>query len=226
MAIHVLGIRHHGPGSARNVKKFLEDIKPDIVLVEGPSEADGILQWVSHKELKPPVAILCYQPDNPQQSSFYPFAEFSPEWQAVLYARKNNIHVRFMDLPMAHHFAVENEMKKEQQEEKPAGEDIAAINNYAISNNEVQEDEVAEIRKDPITFLAEAAGYDDGEKWWEHTFEHRHNNEEVFDAIKEAMETLREAFPKKDDRMERLREAHMRKVIRQAEKEMFQNIVV
>ena len=78
MAIHVLGIRHHGPGSARNVKQFLEDIKPDIVLVEGPPEADGILQWVSHKELKPPVAILCYQPDNPQQSSFYPFAEFSP----------------------------------------------------------------------------------------------------------------------------------------------------
>lgn len=226
MAVHILGIRHHGPGSARNVKAFLEELKPDIVLVEGPPEADDILQWASHKELKPPVAILCYQPDNPQQSSFYPFAEFSPEWQAILYARKNNIHVRFMDLPMAHHFAVENEMKKEQQEEKPAGEDIAPINNYAISNNEVQEDEVAEIRKDPMSYLAEAAGYDDGEKWWEHTFEHRHNNEEVFDAVKEVMETLREAFPKKDDRMEQLREAHMRKVIRQAEKEMFQNIVV
>src|SRR5215475_10315348 len=74
--IHILGIRHHGPGSARNVKEFLEEIKPDIVLVEGPPEADEILQWSSHKELKPPVAILCYQPDNPQQSSFYPFAEF------------------------------------------------------------------------------------------------------------------------------------------------------
>ncbi len=77
MAIHILGIRHHGPGSARNVKQFLEQIKPDIVLVEGPPEADGILQWVTDKELIPPVAILCFQPDNPQQAVFYPFAEFS-----------------------------------------------------------------------------------------------------------------------------------------------------
>lgn len=43
--IHILGIRHHGPGSARNVKAFLEETKPDIVLVEGPPEADAILQW-------------------------------------------------------------------------------------------------------------------------------------------------------------------------------------
>src|SRR5688572_11714748 len=227
MAIHVLGIRHHGPGSARNVKQFLVDIKPDIVLVEGPPEADGILQWVSHKELKPPVAILCYQLDTPQQSSFYPFAEFSPEWQAILYARKNNIHVRFMDLPMANHFAVENEQKKEKTKpETETGDETVAINNYSISNNEAEEEAIIEIKKDPITHLAEAAGYSDGEKWWEHTFEHRHNNEEVFDAVNETMQVLREHFTKKDDRLEQLREAYMRKVIRQAEKEMFQTIAV
>ncbi|MEP7377313.1 MAG: DUF5682 family protein [Chitinophagaceae bacterium] len=227
MAIHVLGIRHHGPGSARNVKQFLEDIKPDIVLVEGPPEADGILQWVSHKELKPPVAILCYQPDNPQQSSFYPFAEFSPEWQAILYARKNNIHVRFMDLPMAHHFAVENELKKETQKTETAtGDETTIVNNYSIHNNQSEEEVRIEIKKDPMSCLAEAAGYEDGEKWWEHTFEHRHNNEDVFDAVKEAMQSLREHFLKKDDRLEQLREAWMRKVIRQAEKEMFQTIAV
>lgn len=227
MAIHVLGIRHHGPGSARNVKQFLEDIKPDIVLVEGPPEADGILQWVSHKELKPPVAILCYQPDNPQQSSFYPFAEFSPEWQAILYARKNNIHVRFMDLPMAHHFAVENEQKKENTKpETETGDETVAINNYGIPDNEVAEEISIEIKKDLVTHLAEAAGYTDGEKWWEHTFEHRHNNEEVFDAVTETMQVLREHFSKKEDRLEQLREAYMRKVIRQAEKEMFQTIAV
>jgi hypothetical protein len=228
MAIHVLGIRHHGPGSARNVKQFLEDIKPDIVLVEGPPEADGILPWVSHNELKPPVAILCYQPDNPQQSSFYPFAEFSPEWQAILYARRNNIHVRFMDLPMANHFAVENEQKKEntKPEAETGDETVTAINNYSISNNEAEEEVRIEIKKDPMTHLAEAAGYQDGEKWWEHTFEHRHSNEEVFDAVNEAMQVLREHFSKKDDRLEQLREAWMRKVIRQAEKEMFQTIAV
>ena len=74
MSVHVLGIRHHGPGSARNVRSFLQELKPDIVLVEGPPEADGILQWAVHKELKPPVAILGYQPDDPHHSVFYPFA--------------------------------------------------------------------------------------------------------------------------------------------------------
>ena len=217
MAIHILGIRHHGPGSARNVKTFLEATKPDIVLVEGPPEADDILQWASHKELIPPVAILCFQPDSPQQSSFYPFAEFSPEWQAILYAKKNNIHVRFMDLPIANVFAIENENKEPSDDNVP-------LNNNSIKNNEVIEE--VEIRKNPMSYLAEVAGFADGEKWWEHTFEHRFSNEEVFDAVNEAMGALRAAFPQKDNRLEQLREAHMRKVIRQAEKEMFQNIAV
>lgn len=230
MAIHILGIRHHGPGSARNVKEFLEKTKPDIVLVEGPPDADPVLQWVSHSDLKPPVAILCFQPDNTKHSSFYPFAEFSPEWQAILYARKNNIPVRFMDLPAAHQFALdaEEEKKAEEQQaasdEKDEGDVIDTINNYRISNNEAEP--IVIIRKDPVSYLAEAAGYDDGEKWWEHMFEHRHQNEEVFDAVNEAMQILRDEVPSKEDRTERLREAYMRKTIRQAEKEMFQNIAV
>ena len=73
MATHLLGIRHHGPGSAKNVKAFLEELKPDIVLIEGPPEADAILSWTDDEELKPPVAILCYQPEDPQSSVFYPF---------------------------------------------------------------------------------------------------------------------------------------------------------
>src|SRR6185369_9589039 len=99
--IHVLGIRHHGPGSAKNVKAFLEETKPDIVLVEGPPEGDNLLQWVVHEEINPPVAILAYMPDNPKRAVFYPFAEFSPEWQAIHYGVSKNIPVRFIDLPLA-----------------------------------------------------------------------------------------------------------------------------
>lgn len=217
--IHILGIRHHGPGSAKNVRDFLEAVKPDIVLVEGPPEADHLLQWVNHAELKPPVAILVYQPDDPQRSSFYPFAEYSPEWQAIAYARRNNIHLRFMDLPISHQIALE----KSRLEEPPASAD-PSVNNYALRNNEAGE--AITFRKDPISYLAEAAGFDDGEKWWEHMFEHRQSNEQVFDAVTEAMQVLRETMPGKEDRREQMREAWMRKTIRQAEKEMFQNIAV
>ena len=36
MTTTVLGIRHHGPGSARSVAAELERLDPDIVLIEGP----------------------------------------------------------------------------------------------------------------------------------------------------------------------------------------------
>ena len=216
MAINILGIRHHGPGSARNVKAFLESVKPDIVLVEGPPEADAMLQWVGHEGLKPPVALLCYQPDDPQASVFYPFADFSPEWQAILYAQKQKIHVRFMDLPAGNQMLIEKEQHL--KPEKPAG--AAPVNQDALLYEELQ------LNKNPISFLSDAAGFTDDEKWWEHTFEYRLNNEEVFDAVGEAMQALRESLPQKDKKLEQLREACMRRSIRQAEKEMFHTIAV
>ncbi|NQX39280.1 hypothetical protein SAMN05421820_102348 [Pedobacter steynii] len=204
MAVHILGIRHHGPGSASRVKSFLEELKPDVVLVEGPPEADGMLQWVAHQELIPPVALLCYQPDDPQQSVFYPFAEFSPEWQAIKYANQQHIHVRFMDLPAG----IQSALKA--THEAPA--ETAEIS--------------AKPYKNPLSYLSDAAGFTDEETWWEHTFEYRNSHEEVFEAVAEAMQALRETMPEREKPLEQMREAHMRKVIRQAEKEMFHTIAV
>lgn len=206
MSVQILGIRHHGPGSARNVKAFLEQTRPDVILVEGPPEADDLLQWSSHQDLKPPVAILAYRPDVPEKAVFYPFAEFSPEWQSIVFGIRNNIPVRFIDLPLTHKFLLEPRRNESDH----------------LSNAEVS----VEVIKNPIQHLAEAAGYTDGEQWWEHMFEQRVNNEGVFEAVQEAMNSLRGDLPEKDDRVERLREAHMRKMIRQAEKENFQNIAV
>lgn len=220
--VHVLGIRHHGPGSARNVRSQLEALQPDIVLVEGPPEADDILRWADHAELKPPVAILVFQPDDPESAVFYPFAEFSPEWQAIQYAKEKKIPVRFMDLPLAHCLAIEKEKRNENQEENTSGVlDVTPLNDYVASAGSYEV-----IIIDPISQLAAAAGFEDGEQWWEQQFEQRLQNEAVFDAVSEAMHVLREELPRKDDRMERLREAYMRKIVRQAEKEMFTNITV
>lgn len=211
MSIHILGIRHHGPGSARNVKTFLETTRPDMILVEGPPEGDELLRWASHSQLKPPVAILAYHPDEPHRAVFYPFAAFSPEWQAIQFGARENIPLRFMDLPLVFKFALEHTKKTEQEDPE-----------NAVSNAE----SVPEVYRDPLRYLAEAAGFDDGERWWEYMFEHRMNRDDVFDAIHEAMATLRMELPEKDDRIEKLREAYMRKTIRQAEKDGFQNIVV
>jgi hypothetical protein len=208
------------------VRSYLEELKPDIVLVEGPPEADAILQWSTHEELKPPVSILCFQPDNPRQSVFYPFAKFSPEWQAILFAKKNNIPVRFFDLPMAHQFAMDKQEALQKQDPETGTNDDPTSPEQLNSNAAETEEVVEEIKRDPVSYLAEAAGYEEGEKWWEQMFEYRNNCEQVFDAVTEAMQSLRDTLPQKEDKREKLREAHMRKMIRQAERELYTTIAV
>ena len=103
---HVFGIRHHGPGSARSVLKALEALQPDIILVEGPPDAEEVLPLLTHAEMEPPVALLLYVPEEPSRSVSYPFALFSPEWQALRYGLTRGIPTRFIDLPQAHQLAM------------------------------------------------------------------------------------------------------------------------
>ncbi|WP_449066814.1 DUF5682 family protein, partial [Planomonospora algeriensis] len=105
MNVHVLGVRHHGPGSARSLRAELERLKPDVVLIEGPPEADGLVDLARDPDLRPPVALLAHVPGEPSKAAFWPFAVFSPEWQAIRYATEAGVPVRFCDLPAAHTLA-------------------------------------------------------------------------------------------------------------------------
>jgi hypothetical protein len=105
--VFLLGIRHHGPGSARAVADALPAIQPDLVLVEGPPEADAVVELAADPAMRPPVALLAYVADDPVRAAFWPFAVFSPEWQAIRYAGAAGVPVRFCDLPVAHQFAAE-----------------------------------------------------------------------------------------------------------------------
>lgn len=205
MSVEILGIRHHGPGSARSVKKFLESYHPDIVLVEGPAEVTDDLKWVLHPDMKPPVALLVYVQDDHKKAVFYPFAEFSPEWQALHFALYNNIPVKFIDLPWANKFAM--------QEAPPENQtDVRVQEGPALYHN-------------PITHLADIDGFDDEDRWWEIKIEQRISDENIFPAIAEAMTELRSAFPDQNTRND-LREASMRKSIREAQKNKYERIAV
>jgi len=97
----IFGIRHHGPGCARSLRAALERLEPDIVLVEGPPDAQEAIPLLAHPEMRPPVALLIYPPERPQDAVYYPFTVFSPEWQALGYAAGRGIPARFIDLPQA-----------------------------------------------------------------------------------------------------------------------------
>jgi hypothetical protein len=200
MSVHIFGIRHHGVGSAKNLAEALRALRPDILLVEGPPEAEAVLTWAGHTDLKPPVAILAHNLEDPQQAVFYPFAAFSPEWQALTYGVKENIPVWFMDLPLSHSFALAKTPAEEGREDGNA------------ANNQ----------RDPIAYLAEIAGFADGEEWWDQHFEQNYLPGEAnthFEAVLLAMETLREHLAIPSAAREELREAYMRRLIRKAEKE-------
>jgi Family of unknown function (DUF5682) len=98
-SVQVFGIRHHGPGSARALTRALDGFAPDLVLIEGPPEADDLIPLVGDPQMRPPVALLVY---GEGYSAFWPFAVFSPEWQALRWALRHAVPARFCDLPAAY----------------------------------------------------------------------------------------------------------------------------
>lgn len=197
---HIFGIRHHGPGSARSLRAALEALQPDALLIEGPPEASELIALASQPDMQPPVALLVYRPDQPQQAAFYPFAVFSPEWQALCYGIERDITTRFIDLPQQHWMALrQDEVQAAAPDDQPS--------------------------ESPLDALARAAGMQDGEAWWERVIEERGDGEQAFPAILEAMSALRQDTAPHDP-LEPLREAAMRKAIRQARKEGATRIAV
>ena len=92
------GIRHFSPAGAYFVRQFLDKVKPDLVLIEGPADFDFLIDDIVSKKLVPPFAIMAYTKEAPIDTILYPFAEYSPEYQAILWARENNKECRFFDL--------------------------------------------------------------------------------------------------------------------------------
>ena len=51
------------------------------------------------EETKPPFAVMAFTKDSPIRTVLYPFAEYSPEYQAIVWAKEHGAQCRFMDLP-------------------------------------------------------------------------------------------------------------------------------
>ncbi|MFB7298510.1 DUF5682 family protein [Streptomyces rubiginosohelvolus] len=224
----LLGVRHHGPGSARAVLAALRAARPAAVLIEGPPEGDALLPLAADPHMRPPVALLAHAVDDPGRASFWPMAAFSPEWVAIRWALDHDVPVRFIDLPAAHSLALKETAPKEPVEGPERAEEA--------------EEEVTPV-VDPIRVLAETAGYDDPERWWEDVVEHRAPTGETdggatpsdgapgdalapFGALAEAMGALRDAYGDGGQPRDAVREAYMRIQLRTARKEFGDGVAV
>ena len=197
MGLHLLGIRHHGPGSARSVVRALDELQPSIVLVESPFETTAAFAWVGDEGLEPPVALLGHVVGDPRRAVFAPLASFSPEWQAIRWANDRAVGVEAIDLPLANSLA-------------HAPDDGALLDGSAPV--------------DPLGALSAAAGEPDAERWWDDVIEHRGDGIAAFSAVAEAMAAVRSGTVPSPSELRR--EAHMRKRIRAARKGGHDTIVV
>lgn len=200
--LKVFGIRHHGPGSARRLLNALEYWQPDCLLIEFPADAQKELAQMGELALEPPIALVIYDQKNIQQAFYYPFARFSPEWQALRWASRQEIAVEAIDLPAGIQLALKGQQQLE------VGTNTSAA-----------------LQRDPLGEIATLAGFTDREQWWEHTFEQETDDLALFEAINEMVTDLRsDAHHNSKETL--LREAFMRKILRKAMRAGHERIAV
>lgn len=205
--VHLLSIRHHGPGCAATLKRVLHELRPEAILLEGAEELQDSWHLAGDPDMRPPLAQVIFDPERRDQAVYYPWGEFSPEWQAMRYAAETGTPLLMIDLPMGIDFALR---AAEQQEtaERGAPAETPQADSASVFDQ-----------------LAGAAGFADGELWWENTVEHQCSDAGMFAAIAEAMQAARAASSRPLSRRDALREAWMRKTLRAARKR-YQRIAV
>ena len=114
------GVRHLSPAAAFHLRKALDEARPELVLVEGPSDLNDQMKWLCHPDTQLPAAILAYTKTPPVRTILYPLAIYSPEVQAILWAHENHVTCRFMDLPSSVFLA----MQKDEEADAPPTESV------------------------------------------------------------------------------------------------------
>lgn len=197
--VNFFGIRHLSPAGGFYLEKYLDDIRPECVLIEAPCDFEDVISDIVRAETKPPFAILAYTKEPPVRTILYPFAEYSPEYRAILWAHKNGVPIRFTDLSSETFLALHSP-SEETEENETAEEEISVYEKLDIQSGEGSH-----------------------ETFWERTIEHcadfsgYHEGSNLFGA------EIRELSSKTDEDAEelRLREIFMRSVIRKAVKDGF-----
>ena len=205
-SISYFGVRHHSPGCARNLKLALEHLRPDIILIEGPPEANDRLNEVITEGMKPPIALLVSPQASGYQRSTFPFAEYSPEWIALRYAAQRSVDVKMIDAPMGVQHIKRQDSKSTDVSPVPTlnshhdsegilskGHDPSATSLNVEVPLELKDDVVRaqEILRNPLAYLAQHEGFDDEQEWWDQEVERSTPCLDFFDELERQMTTAR-----------------------------------
>lgn len=179
-------VRHHSAAVARYLDAVIKQRCPKVILIEGPAEASDLIPFIVDAKTRPPVAVYSsYRDDDnvlglagtasPAEdiparfACWYPLLAYSPEYVAMLAAKKVGAEVVFMDLP---HYALVSPAEVEPESidgELNDGEEFLEPQSMAPA---------AEFNVDQLFAesgfyqkLAEVAGYRSWSEAWDSIFE-------------------------------------------------------
>ena len=199
--MNIFGVRHLSPASAHHVLAYLERIAPKLILLEGPSDANDRIAPIAGEKVKPPIALLGYTTESPVHTVMYPFASYSPEYQAIRWAHRNACEVRFCDLPISAVISPRGEKKE----------------------GDSADENASDYSKIPSLFYtrtAQLAGEPDYESFWERHFEHCAATDSFIEKINILSQTMRDCLDR-DDAHNALRESFMKRKYCEAIQEGF-----
>lgn len=106
-------VRHHSPACAKHLAAWIDQIRPDSIVIEGPRSFDKWIRPLTSDDCTGPVAMLTtYReedaPTSPRHSAFYPMCDYSPEWVALRHGVKLGARVCFADLEFADKVRIQN----------------------------------------------------------------------------------------------------------------------
>jgi hypothetical protein len=143
--VHLFPVRHHSPRATKCLRGWLETVQPELILIEGPSDADSLIPVITDQESQPPIAILAYSTDGKPQSCMWPFVRYSPEYEALRWARAHGVNARFIDWPSgaalgaARQAALEAEKRPGDAIVSPTPEEVSDPNGGTGNGNRRQE---------------------------------------------------------------------------------------
>ncbi len=175
--VHTFGVRHLSPAGAWHLRNFLDRVKPKVVLIEGLADAGELISDITRKNTKPPIAILAYTELLPVRTLVYPIARYSPEYQALAWAKEHKVRAEFMDLPSDVFLALQEPGtigNREDTGEQEAPEQEAEQEDAEQEDAEGQQGEscTPQQRVSIYDGIARESGETDYESYWERRFEH------------------------------------------------------
>ena len=157
--MHLFPVRHHSPRASAVLSGFLDAVQPEVVLVEGPSDANALIEVLVDSETAPPVAILGFRTDGTPGSSLWPFASYSPEYVAIHWAQTHGRRVAFIDIPTGMALAADRGEQDQPDVDEADAAPSGASAAIPASSHHASES------------CAERAGFRSFDEFWEASFE-------------------------------------------------------